>query len=402
MKINLKKVRQIVLVVILVMAAGYGGYRYGQKSYPSAEAKADMSMFWEVWERLERKYIDQEDIDKKDMVNGAISGMVRSIGDPYTMYLPAEENKINQQNLSGSFGGVGIRLGYKNGQLAVMSPLKNTPADKAGVEAGDLILKIKDEKKDLDKETANISLDQAVKDIRGPKGTDVILTLAREGREEAFDITITRGEITIPALEEKWIEKDGKQFAYIHLLHFSENTPEEWDQWVENVLTNQKENFGGVVLDLRNNPGGYLQGAVYVGGEFLPQGEVVVKQEDYRGQVTEFKVDRRGDLQTTPLIVLINQGSASAAEILAGALQVHDQAIVVGRQSFGKGTVQEPQQLRNDAGLHITIAKWLLPNGDSIDDQGVTPDVEISLEDLEQAEEEQDIILDKGIEELLE
>jgi carboxyl-terminal processing protease len=400
MKIKLKKIRQIVLVLILMAVAGYGGYRYGQRSYASVEAKADLSLFWEVWERLERKYIDQKDIKKKDMIDGAISGMVRSLGDPYTMYLPAEENKISQQNLSGSFGGVGIRLGYKKGQLAVMSPLKDTPADKAGVQAGDLILKIKDENKDLDKETTNITLDQAVKDIRGPKGSDVILTLAREGKQETFDVTITRGEITIPALEEKWIERDGKQFAYIHLLHFSENTPEEWDQWVDNVLSNQKENFGGAILDLRNNPGGYLQGAVYVGGEFLPQGKVVVKQEDYRDRVTEFKVDRRGQLQTTPLVVLVNQGSASAAEILAGALQVHERATVVGRQSFGKGTVQEPQQLRNEGGLHITIAKWLLPNGDSIDEQGVRPDIEVSQEQLEQAEEDQDIILDKAIEQL--
>ncbi len=398
MKIKLKKIRQIVLVLVLVLFAGYGGYRYGRRSYASTQAKADMTMFWEVWERLERKYIDQQDIKKKNMVDGAISGMVRSLGDPYTMYLPAEENKINQQNLSGSFGGVGIQLGYKQGQLAVVSPLKDTPADRAGVQAGDLILKIKDENKDLDKETTDISLDQAVKDIRGPKGTEVVLTLVREGKQEAFDVTITRGEITIPALEEKWIEQDGQRFAYIHLLHFSENTPQEWDQWVDNVLANQGDNFGGAVLDLRNNPGGYLQGAVYVGGEFLPQGEVIVKQKDYRGQVTEFKVDRPGELKSIPLVVLINQGSASAAEILAGALQVHERATVVGRQSFGKGTVQEPQQLRNEAGLHITIAKWLLPNDDSIHENGVSPDVEIKSEELEQAEEDQDVILDKGIE----
>ncbi len=400
MRIKLKKVRQIVIVLCLIVLAAYGGYRYGRREQVLSEAKADMSLFWEVWERLERKYIDQADLQKKQMVDGAISGMVRSLGDPYTMYLPAEENKISQQNLSGSFGGVGIRLGYKNGQLAVISPLKDTPAEKAGVQAGDLILRIVDEKKDLDRETTNITLDQAVKDIRGPKGTDISLTLAREGKQETFEITITRGEITIPALEEEWLEKEGKQFAYIHLLHFSENTPWEWDQWVDSVMSNQKKELGGVILDLRNNPGGYLQGGIYVGEEFLPSGKVVVKQEDYQNRVTEFKVDRQGKLQSTPLVVLINQGSASAAEILAGALQVHERALVVGRQSFGKGTIQEPQELRNKAGLHITIAQWLLPNGDSIHEQGVSPDVEVKQEEMEQAEEE-DVILEKGIEQLL-
>ncbi len=401
MKIKIKKIRQIVIILCLMLLAGYGGFYFGRRQYRAPDSKADMSLFWDVWARLENKYIDQSDLQAKDMVNGAISGMVRSLGDPYTMYLPAEDNKISQQNLTGSFGGVGIQLGYEEGQLAVMSPLKDTPAEQAGVQAGDLILKIIDEEKGLDEETADIALDQAVKYIRGPVGTDVTLVLAREGETETFEVTITRGEIVIPTLEQEWLERDGKQFAYIHLLHFSQNTPENWDKWVDSVLDNQDSDFGGVILDLRNNPGGYLQGAVYVGGEFLSIGEVVVKQEDYRNQITEFKVDRQGRLRDVPLVVLINRGSASAAEILAGALRVNAQAVIVGRQSFGKGTVQEPQQLRDNAGLHITIAKWLLPNGDCIDEEGVAPDIEISQEELEMAEDEEDIILEQGINQLL-
>ncbi len=404
-----KKIRQIVLALLIAGLAGYGGYRYGLKktgfmvtSRKTSTEKIDLSEFWLVWNKLEEKYLDKDDLQPDKMVEGAISGMVDSLGDPYTVYLPPEDNEVSQENLSGSFGGVGIQLGYKDNQLAVLSPLKNTPAERAGVEAGDYILKITDNNKGVEETTEDISLPKAVKLIRGEIGDKVILTLSRETRSEPFDVEIVRDEIEIPAIETSWETRDGKSYAYVHLLHFSQIMIQEWDEWAKEVEERLNEpNFGGVVLDVRNNPGGYLHGATYVAEEFLQRGETIVWQESYLGTKKEFSVQRTGKLLDVPLVVLINNGSASASEILAGALSRHQRAKVVGQTSFGKGTIQEPEQLPGNAGLHITTARWLLPDETTIDKDGLEPEVKVEIPEDDQLKLDDDLILEKGLEELI-
>jgi carboxyl-terminal processing protease len=401
----LVKIRQLILILGVILVAGYGGYRYGLSrasfNFNAANPEnVDLSNFWLVWNKLENKYLNKDKLDTQEMVDGAISGMVDSLDDPYTVYLPPDDNEVSQENLTGSFGGVGIRLGYKDRQLAVISPLKNTPADKAGIEAGDYILKIVDEDNGIDRTTEDITLPEAVKLIRGELGDKLTLTLSRQSRPEPFEVEIVRGEIEIPALETEWKSVEGKNIAYAHMLQFSERMNSEWDKWVKEI--NQRKNeeqFGGVVLDLRNNPGGYLYGAVYVAGEFLEKGKTVVWQEDYRGVKQKYEVERSGGLLDVPLVVLVNNGSASASEILAGALSHYQRATVVGQTTFGKGTIQEPDQLPNQAGLHITTAHWLLPDEESINEDGFQPEVVVELkEEEDQGEENLDLILEKGLE----
>ncbi|MFH1561057.1 MAG: S41 family peptidase [Patescibacteria group bacterium] len=392
-KITLKKIRYLVAFAVCLLAVGLIGYKIGTTRPTASISGADLSLFWLVWHRLEDKYLDRSQIDPEKMVEGAIAGMVASLEDPYTVFLPPDDNKVNKEDLTGEFGGVGIQLGFKDKTLAVLSPLDGTPAQKVGVQAGDLILKIKDEANQVDQDTQGISLPEAVKLIRGKQGTDVTLTLFRQGQAAPFEVVITRANIAVPALETRWETAGGKRFAYIHLLQFSEVMQNEWLAWVEQMkLEKSQADFGGVVLDLRNNPGGFLQGSVFTAGEFLPRGEVVVWQEDYKGKKIKFTVDRIGELTEVPLVVLINQGSASAAEILAGALRDHQRAKIVGQTSFGKGTVQEPEDLPGQAGLHVTIARWLLPNGDSIHKQGIKPDVEVDVGDGSE-----DLTLKKGL-----
>jgi len=403
-KLSLKKIRRLVFIITFLLIAGFVGYRIGvsRSSDNRPVQGVDLSLFWLVWRRLENKYFDQKALNAKKMVEGAISGMVASLGDPYTVFLPPADNKINKEDLTGEFGGVGIQLGYKNHTLAVISPLKRTPAEEAGVQAGDLILKIKDEGKGIDQSTEGISLPEAVKLIRGKEGTKVVLTLAREGMEKPIDTSITRRRIAIPALETRWIERGGKRFAYVHLFQFSERMSKEWSEQVKEMVESEKSGKGldGLVLDLRNNPGGYLQGAVFVAEEFLPLGKTVVWQESYNGRRSKFVVDRSGNLLDVPLVVLINKGSASAAEILAGALRDYQRAQIIGLKSFGKGTIQEPEELPGKAGLHITTARWLLPNGESINKEGIKPDIEVK-EATESSKIGKDLILEKGIDTLI-
>lgn len=337
---------------------------------------ADFSKFWEVWNRLEKNYVDPSKIDYAKMTWGATQGLAQSLGDPYTQYLPPEQNKQATEDLNGSFFGVGIELGYKDQTLAVVAPVAGSPAERAGVKAGDLILHIKDEAKKLDVDTQNMTLPTAVTNIRGEKGTPVILTLYRAGTTKSFDVTITRDEIVVPTVELKFITKGGKKIADLQLHKFGGRTDKEWMDKVAEIVAAKP---AGVVLDLRNNPGGYLDGAVFVSGEFLPSGVIV--QQVGKSDTQTFSVDRKGSLTTIPLVVLVNKGSASASEITAGALQDNKRAKIVGEQSFGKGTVQEVQDLSDGSSLHVTIAKWVLPSGRWIGKEGITPDVKVLNDD---------------------
>jgi carboxyl-terminal processing protease len=371
------KLRNIAIMCFLLLVVGTESYKLGQRNSLFRNGnQLDLSMMWKVKKELEIKYLDKSKIDSKKMEYGAISGMVSSLDDPYTVYLSPEENKSANEDLAGTFGGVGISLGYKDKTLAVMTPLPKTPAAKAGILAGDLILKIIDKKNNVDRDTVGISLDEAVKLIRGEVGTEVTLKLYREGEKETFEVNLKRDNIVVPSIEMEWVTRNGKKFAWVKLYKFTELIYKEWPETVANILKAKDHTYGGIVLDLRNNPGGFLQASVLVASDFIKSGTIVT-QESSDGSLDKYNVDKsRNLLLNDNLVVLINGGSASASEILAGALKEYGRAKLVGEKTFGKGTVQSPENYEDGSGLHITIAKWLLPNGKNIHKDGVEADVE--------------------------
>lgn len=390
-KLTLKQIRKIVVSLIFVFLAGGAGYWLGshdislggaasrpavriERSAPAGRGGIDFSLFWEVWDRLELGFLKKEAIDPEKMVYGAIAGMVAALGDPYTVFLPPSENNQAKEDLGGSFEGVGIQLGYKNGSLAVIAPLNGMPAERAGVRAGDFILKIDD------RETTEINLPEAVRLIRGRGGTTVRLTMLHQSENEPYEVNLVRETILVPSVELE-IEEG---IAHLQLLRFGERTYEEWEKAVSEIAAAPE--IKGVILDLRNNPGGLLNGSIFIGSEFLDSGVVVV-QENAAGQKETFSVNRQGKLLELPLAVLINEGSASASEIVAGALKDHRRAVILGEKSFGKGTIQEAEDLVGGAGIHITTARWLLPSGESIDQNGVVPDILVTDDPDTQADE---------------
>ncbi len=405
LKLNLRSARLIIIVFLLVVVSGWTGFwlgthqfqiNFGQKpsikidrKIPVDKQDIDFSLFWDVWDRLERNYLNKEDINPAQMVFGAIQGMVASLDDPYTVFLKPPENKEVKEDLNGAFEGVGIQLGYKDDQLAVIAPLKGTPADKAGVKAGDLILKIEEEA------TVGLSLDEAVERIRGPKGSKVKLTLLHSGEKDSYEVEIVRDTIIVLSVEVDFLSSNNQTIAHLKLMKFGDRTADEWEKAVNQILDHQPQ-VDGVILDLRNNPGGYLTGSVFIASEFLSSG-IIVQQEQANGFKETYSVDRQGQLLSQPLAVLINEGSASASEIVAGSLRDYQRAEIVGTKSFGKGTIQEAEDLPGGAGLHITTARWLLPSGESVDEIGLKPDIEIK----DNPETETDEELDKAVETLL-
>lgn len=388
-------------MTLLLLAGGFG-FSLGKKDTPSSVSQSgdlDLSLMWLVKGRLEENYLNSKEIDEEEMVYGAISGLVSSLDDPYTVFLSPEDQKRSEEDLSGEFGGVGIQLGYKESMLVIMSPLPNTPADRAELKAGDLILKIIDKKNNVDKDTMGISLLEAVKLIRGEKGSVVTLKIYRGSEDKTFEADLTRGVIVVPSVELEWKEKNGKQIAWVKLYRFTERLFQEWPEKVSEIKKKELEgNFGGIVLDLRDNPGGFLQGAVLVASDFLKEG-LIVSQETKRGIEERYRVDKkRRLLLNEEVVVLMNGGSASAAEILAGALREHERVVLVGEKTFGKGTVQQPEDLPGGSGLHVTVARWLLPSGENIHEVGVKPDVEVE----DNPEEEGDEQLEEAINVLLE
>jgi len=403
---TLKKIRSIVFILTLIILAAGAGFWFGQREVSvswrnfkpqavitnkqaPATIEVDFSLFWDVWQRVSRDYIDKTKLEPQKMVWGAIAGMVQSLGDPYTVFLSPKENQEVKDDLGGVFEGIGAQLGMKDKKIVVIAPLEGMPAEKAGIKAGDFILKVDTE------ETTGWTLPEAVAKIRGPRGSKVVLTVLHQNQEQPVEITIIREEIKVPSVEVE-MEENG-QVVHLKLMRFGDQTSEEWEAAVNeiNQITKQPNNqtTKGVILDLRNNPGGYLQGAVFIVSEFLENGPVVI-QENAQGQRQTFDVNRRGQLTEVPLVVLINQGSASASEIVAGVLQERGRAKIVGEKSFGKGSIQEAEDLSQGAGLHITTSKWLLPSGKWINGQGIEPSVKIE-DDQETEKDEQ---LEKAIE----
>ena len=394
----LRKIIVPFFLVVLVSVIFGAGFYFGKSQIPATPPEDiinaelgqpeefDFSLFWEAWQVLEEKFVNPEKIDYQKMIYGAISGMVSSLKDPYTVFMPPEDAKIFKEDVSGEFQGVGMEIDVVKGELTVIAPLEGTPAKLAGLRAGDRIVKVDDIY------TREMTTDEAVKLIRGPKGTPVILTIFREGWLESKEFEIIRDVIEIPSLI--WDIKEGN-IAYIRLYHFSETGRSAFQQAAIEILNSSADR---IILDLRNNPGGYLQVAQDITGWFLERGQIVTI-EDFGGKQEnkEYKAQGSAQLLPYPLIVLINQGSASASEILAGALQEYGIAKLVGTKTYGKGSVQELLKVTDDTSLKVTIAKWLTPYGQSISDGGLTPDYEVKITEAD-LEAEKDPQLEKALE----
>ena len=369
---NLTNVLLVLSFIVLIFGSGYKLGEYKNRSSPlnptsyTLHPNINFDLFWETWNKLQERYVDQKKIDSKKMYMGAIKGMVASVEDPYTFFLTPEENKQTKDDLGGKFEGIGAQLGLKDNRIIIIAPLKKSPAEVSGVKPGDFINKVDDVS------TNNWTLAQAVSKIRGPKNTKVKLTLERNNKE--IVMIIVRQQIIVSSVELSY----EKNIAVLKVNQFGDNTNDEWNKAADEINGKwSNKQIIGLVLDLRDNPGGYLEGSVYLASEFLPLGKLVVKQEATLYGDKEYLVSRIGVLKEIPLVVLINKGSASASEILAGALRDHNRAQLVGEKSFGKGSVQEALDLKEGAGLHVTVAKWVLPNGDWINGKGIDPKIKV-------------------------
>lgn len=417
---NRLKVLQILLLIAIVFLAGYffgvNKVNVEWKNYqpllsvlskepPQGLTDLNFAPFWTVWQKLYASYYDKTKLDPQKMLNGAISGMVQSLGDPFTVYLPPANNSDFKQGLAGQFSGIGAELGVKDKNIIVISPLDGSPAKRSGIKAGDIIAAVDDQS------TAGWSTVQAVEKIRGPKGTTVTLSIFHKDSTKKQEIKITRDIITIKSVEmkiRKAICNDNScrvisddeacstncvDFAYIRLSQFGDNTNQEWTSLISDFAAKIRtdKNIKGVVLNLRDNPGGYLSDAAFIASEFIEKGKVVVWEEQANQTRKAMYAERQGLLIDAKVVIFVNKGSASASEIVAGALRDNDRGKLVGETTFGKGTIQTAEDLGSGAGIHITIAKWLTPNGTWVNEKGLVPDVAVSFS-------EKDIDVDSQLE----
>jgi len=342
----------------------------------------DFSLFWNVWDLIKEKYAGK--IDYQKMFYGAISGMVNSLEDPYTAFLDPEQTKKFEDDMKGTFEGIGAEIGIKNNQLMIIAPLDDTPAQKAGLLAGDKILKINNE------ETQGMSLNEAVSKIRGPKGTEVKLLIMRDKFNQPKEFKITRAVIEVKDVVWSLKEND---IAYIKIRNFGENSANNFKDLANEILS---KNPKGIILDLRDNPGGYLDSSVEIASKFIPSG-VILYEKFKDGHKKSYNSSGDSILANYKLVVLINQGSASASEIVAGAIRDHHRGTLVGEKTFGKGSVQNYEHLKDGSSVRITVAYWLTPSGESINEQGIKPDIEVKMTD-EDYNQNRDPQLKKAIE----
>lgn len=356
----------------------------------AAKEDIDLSTFWKVWGVLDDRFVNSTTTDPltdEERMWGAIQGLVRSYGDPYTVFMPPQDTKLFESDIAGEFGGVGMEVGMQNDVITVIAPLPDSPAEKAGMLSGDVIVKIDG------KTTDHMGVDEAVLKIRGEKGTKVDLTVFRKGEEDFIEVSIVRDTINIPTIKTE--EKDG--VFIIHLYNFSATSESLMQGALRDFV---KSNKSKLVIDLRGNPGGFLQSAVGIASYFLPTGKVIVRENFGEGKEESVHRSLGRDLgkhRPFNLVVLVDGGSASASEILAGALQEHKIGTVIGTHTFGKGSVQEVIDLKGGSSLKVTIARWLTPNGRSISEGGLAPDVVVEMT-KEDREAKKDPQLDAAIE----
>src|SRR3989338_3408346 len=405
--------QMLVISIVISLTLGFaGGFLFKNKNTTNPlntikniinpdEGKpenVDFSLFWNVYNDLNAKYVDKEKVDSQKILYGAISGLVNSVGDPYTTFFEPVTSKKFQEEISGSFGGIGTEIGKRSGILTVIAPIKDTPAFRAGIKAGDKILKIDS------KPTANLTIEEAVNLIRGKRGTKVVLTIQNSATK---DIELIRDAIKIPTIDWELIDSPpaggGKKIAYMQIYSFNQTVDSEFQKASEEIL---ESNADSLIIDLRNNPGGLLDSSINLAGWFLDKDQVVVSEVFGNNIKNEFRSDGNASLKKYPTVILMNGGSASASEILAGTLHDNRNIKIVGEKSFGKGSVQELQNYGDGSSLKVTIAKWLTPAGISISDKGIEADIEVKFKEEDLKEEGKieigtpgkDAQLDKAIE----
>jgi len=403
-KLNKKKILKGVgfgILFLLIIAGSFGlGIHIGYSrrldiekiasiinKEPQVETTADFSSFWKVWNTLNEKSIYAKKINDQERVWGAISGLASSMGDPYTVFFPPKENKSFNEEIAGSFVGIGAEIGMKDKILTIISPLKDTPAWKVGLKAGDKIIKIDDIT------TLDMTVDKAIEMIHGKSGTIVKLLVLRPGESETREFSITRDTIQIPTIDTE-LRPDG--IFVIKLYSFSENSDKLFKDAIIKFIDSKSSKL---ILDLRGNPGGYLESAVNIGSWFIDEGKTILIEDSGNGNKQKIYRSHGPRLFNNNLsfIVLVDGGSASAAEILAGALKENNIATLVGEKTFGKGSVQELIKITDDTSLKVTVANWLTPNGVSISLQGLEPDVKIPFTQKD-ADAKQDPQMDKAVE----
>ncbi|GIW67161.1 MAG: peptidase S41 [Candidatus Parcubacteria bacterium] len=380
---RIKQLSFLLIILILILSAYKFGY---QKALAETTAGKFFSvqnflMFLRAWEIINRNFIDPQKIDNDKAMFEATRGLIKSLDDPYSDLLSEEQRKIFEEDLTGSFGGIGIEIGIRKGVLTVIAPLEETPAQRAGLKAGDKILKINAE------ETENMSLEEAVSKIRGKPGTKVTLTIFRDEWLEPKDFEITREVINIAVIKTKFISPN---IGYIKINSFGATVYSEFMKAYNQLKSQGADRF---IIDLRNNPGGYLEMAIKMSELFLPRGKIILKEVKRNGGTKSIISEGPGVIQEK-VVILINKGSASASEIFAGALRDNLGIKLIGEKSFGKGSVQQTFPLNGNL-LKLTIAYWLTPSGTKIEGNGLKPDIEV---EEPKEETEKDPVLDKAIE----
>ncbi|NMB70058.1 S41 family peptidase [candidate division WWE3 bacterium] len=398
---NFERFQRTLLVILIAIGCFYGGYYFGNSGYvfqlrknpipieiknkTALNTTVDFQLFWDVWNDVTNTYLERP-VDPQKMMYGAIQGMVASLGDPYTSFLPPKVNEAVNGDLNGEYKGIGAELGMKDGILIIAAPMEGSPAKAAGLKAGDYILSINDES------TAGISISEAVSKIRGEAGTAVTLKVQTD-KNDPREVKITRGTINVPSIT--WEDK-GDGVAYIKLSRFGDDTNTEWSKIVSEINIKMKD-LDSVILDVRGNPGGYLTAAVYIGEEFFRDKPVLYEESDM-GKQTPSMAKRVGVFQKLPAVyVLIDEGSASASEIIAAALHDNIGAVLIGNKSFGKGTIQTAKDYEDGSGVHITIAKWLTPKKEWVHKKGIEPDIKVDRTD-DDFNNNRDPQLDKALE----
>ncbi len=391
------------LSIFLIATAFFSGFHFGTDSNMEAglgslfanqsDAPAegvDLDEFWHVWNLLDQKFVSgstTDNLTNEDKIRGAIDGLVASYGDPYTVYLPPVDAAAFEEDISGNFGGVGMEVGIRDGVITIIAPLEGTPAEKAGLLSGDKIITIDG------KSTDRMSIDEAVKMIRGEAGTDVTLSIYREGLTEFKEVVVTRAIIDIPTVKTEM--KEG--IFIVSLYNFNALSEMKMQTAMREFVNSGADKM---IIDLRGNPGGFLQSAVSIASYFLPVGKVVVEESFGRAEKEDVLYRSSGKTLRTfapdSIVVLVDRGSASASEILAGALSAHGVATLIGEDTFGKGLVQELVELNDGSSLKVTVARWLTPDGVSISDGGLKPDILVPR-DPEKLENGEDVQLDTAL-----
>lgn len=363
-------------LLLLILIIFSGGYLLGQSSIAPvqlvgaaidtpAEAQQSFRPFWETWDFIHEEYFDQP-VDDEALVEGAIEGMLATLDDPNTIYLSPEHEEAARHALEGNLEGIGAEVTSENGQIIIVAPFEGSPAEAAGLRQGDILRQANGV------DLTGMDVADAAALIRGPAGTTVLLAIEREG--EVLEVEVERDIINIPSVRGEIIEDS---IAYVRLSRFANNTTDNLSDVLDELLEQEPK---GLILDLRSNPGGTLTSAVSVADEFLPEGPILVERFG-NGNEKLFEAEEKGQAQDLPMVVLIDGGSASASEVVAGAIRDRDRGTLVGVTSFGKGTVQTWKGLSNGGGVRITVARWITPDGNWIHEQGLEPDISVSLPD---------------------